>query len=531
MSLRTKFTLLVSFLIIAVIGTNTLLVLMQSSTELRGDILRGSLRFAQLVSSEVLDTYRETEKTKSFVKLPGELRTFMDLNGDVTNVQIVGYEGDIRYNLEEDKSDNAPKEGRKITEPPQLARVQANDPSVENARGEIAYVKLTEGGRLNFVDQSGKTLESFGADSEMKTVVYPMKLDGASYALIYTLSYATLAQRTMDVTMNALMVSIVYIVLGILVTFIFTTGIVRPLKKLTASAVNISRGRFGQVVNISTRDEVGQLSKSFNKMSLELKAATDQLVQKERLAKEIELASKIQDEFLPKKMPSLGNLDIKAGVIAADAVGGDCYDFVQLDDKRLLFYIGDVTGHGVSAGLVTAIANSLIYSMATERQDVDIRELTLALNRVMRAKTRPDMFITLFIGILDLEKRTLTYAPCGHEPTYVYNTRSKQIRMLKKEGIALGMVDKVEKILKQETITLDEHDVLVLYTDGIPEAWNSERKMYTLDRLVESIEKHAGKMQSKEIYDGILEDVYKFMEGVPQADDVTLMVIKTREDA
>ncbi|PIV90042.1 hypothetical protein COW46_04060 [Candidatus Gracilibacteria bacterium CG17_big_fil_post_rev_8_21_14_2_50_48_13] len=530
MSLRTKFTLLVSFLIIAVIGTNTLLVLMQSSTELRGDILRGSLRFAQLISTDILDTYQETEKTKSFVKLPGQLRSFLDLNADITNVQVVGYEGDVRYNLEEDKSENTPKEGRKIADAPQLARIQANDPSVENMHGEIAFVKQTEGGRLNFVDQAGKTLENFGEDAEMKTVVYPMKVDGASYALIYAISYATLAQRTMDVTMNALMVSIVYIVLGILVTFIFTTGIVRPLKKLTASAVNISRGRFGQVVNISTRDEVGQLSKSFNKMSLELKAATDQLVQKERLAKEIELASKIQDEFLPKKMPTLGNLDIQAGVIAADAVGGDCYDFIPLDDERLLFYIGDVTGHGVSAGLVTAIANSLIYSMATEERDINIEELTLTLNRVMRAKTRPDMFITLFIGILDTKKKTLTYAPCGHEPTFVYNTRTKQSRMLKKEGIALGMVDKVQKILKEETITLDDNDVLVLYTDGIPEAWNSERKMYTIDRLVESIEKHAGKMKSKEIYDGILEDVYRFMEGVPQADDVSLMVIKKRED-
>lgn len=529
MSLRTKFTLLVSFLIIAVIGTNTLLVLQQSGTELRQDIFRGAMRFAQLVSQDVLSSYRETENTKSFVKLPGTLRSYLDLNTDVTNVEVVGYEGDIKYDLQKDKDSGTASEGRKVTDMKQIARIQANDPSVETAAGQIVYVQQKEGGRYSFQDQGGKTLDAFNGDEEMKTVVYPIKADGASYALIYDVSYATLGQRTLDVTMNALKVSIVYVVLGILVTIVFTSGIVRPLKKLTASAVNISRGRFGQVVNISTRDEVGQLSKSFNKMSLELKAATDQLVQKERLAKEIELASKIQDEFLPKRMPQVGDLDIQAGVIAADAVGGDCYDFIVLDQDHLLFYIGDVTGHGVSAGLVTAIANSLIYSMATAGQTIDVQTLSMSLNRVMRAKTRPDMFITIFIAIWDLKNNTLSYAPCGHEPTYVYNTKTKQVRSLKKEGIALGMVDKVEKILKKEEIRLDPHDVLILYTDGIPEAWNAERQMYTADRLLESINKHAGKGTSKEVYDGILEDVYRFMEGVPQADDVTLMVLRHRD--
>lgn len=530
MSLRTKFTLLVSFLIIAVIGTNTLLVLHQSGTEIRQDIFQGAMRFAHFTSDDVLNAYRETEKTKSFVKLPGTLRSFLDLNTDMTNVQVVGYEGDIKYDFEKDKGESTAPAGRKVTEAKQLTRVQANDPSVETTDGQVVYIQQGDGGRYTFQDQGGKTLNDFSPAQEMKTLVYPIKAEGASYALVYNISYATLSQRTLDVTMNALKVSIVYIILGILVTIVFTSGIVRPLKKLTASAVNISRGRFGQVVNISTRDEVGQLSKSFNKMSLELKAATDQLVQKERLAKEIELASKIQDEFLPKKMPKVGDLDIQAGVIAADAVGGDCYDFIILDDDHMLFYIGDVTGHGVSAGLVTAIANSLIYSMATDGQEVDVQALSLALNRVMRAKTRPDMFITIFIAIWDFKANTITYTPCGHEPTYVYNSHTKQVRTLKKEGIALGMVDKVEKILKKEVVKLDPNDVLILYSDGIPEAWNAERQMYTADRLIQSINKQGGKATSKEIYDGILEDVYKFMEGVPQADDVSLMVIKKRED-
>ncbi len=525
-SLRTKLTLLISILIFVVIATNTSIVLLQKYRELNEDIFRGAVSFSQLVSRDILQTYRLNYETNSFLKLPGEIKSLLELNHDIRNVRVAHYDGQLLYNFEQESTEKYTGDARVIPEGTLLERVKSSMPSVETTTGNIVYFEQKETGEIRFLNNNGQPLEqTFNQSQQIKDMVYPVS-DGETYALVYDVSYDILNRRIQETTTNILLITVFSIILGISVTFLFSSRIIYPLKKLTASAMNISKGRFGQVINIKSKDEVGRLAKSFNKMSLELKAATDQLVQKERFAKEIELASKIQDEFLPKTIPNVGNLDIHAGVISADAVGGDCYDFIKTDEDNLLFYIGDVTGHGVSAGLVTAIANSLIYSLSFGDTPKDLQLLTHTLNKVMRAKTRPDMFITAFIGVWDSQKSELTYTPCGHEPTYIYSTKKKELTMLKKEGIALGIVENVEKILKNHTVTIETGDVLVMYTDGIPEAWNVERQLYGFERLEESIKRHAEKSTAKEIYEGILEDVYKFMGGYPQADDVTLMVMK-----
>lgn len=526
-SLRTKFTLLISLIIILVLSTNTMIVLKQKYQELNQDTFRGALSFARIESSALLERYQVNE-ANSFLKVPGEIKSLLELNTDIKNVKIINYDGEVRYDFQQEKtqkySDPKPREikGNKIL----LDRVQANLPSIQTTAGQIVYIEQADDGRLKFQDENGKVLsQGYNEGQQIENFVYPLPKNDST-SLLYEISYDTLNQRISDTTLSTIFLTVAYILLGILIAFIFASRIVQPIKKLTASALNISKGRFGQVISINSKDEVGTLAKSFNKMSLELKAATDQLVQKERLAKEIELASKIQDEFLPKHIPTMGNLDIHAGVLPADAVGGDCYDFIKLSEDKLLFYVGDVTGHGVSAGLITAIANSLIYSLSFSMDATDPREVSLALNKVLRAKTRPDMFITMFIAIWDAKTNMLTYTPCGHEPTYVFKKNADVVQMLKKEGIALGMIDQVEKILKKESIKIDDGDVIIQYTDGIPEAWNSERQMYGFERLEASMKKHIHKATAKEIYDGILEDVYKFMAGYPQADDVTLVVMK-----
>lgn len=526
-SLRTKLTLLISFLIILVIGVNTGIVLQQKYRELNEDIFRGAVSFAKLVSRDVVQTYRLNYSTNSFLKLPGDIKNLLELNLDISNVKIAEYNGNLSYDFLAESTEKYQGEQRVVTDPVLLTRIKSNIPSVMTTGGNVVFFEQKDDGTLRFLDRDGRPIENgFNLGQQFVDLVYPVQEGDSSYALEYQISYDILNSRIFDTTVNTLLITIFSVLAGIFVAFFFASKIIHPLKKLTASAMNISKGRFGQVISIKSKDEVGRLAKSFNKMSVELKSATDQLVQKERLAKEIELASKIQDEFLPKEIPQLGGMDIHAGVISADAVGGDLYDFITLSEEKLLFYIGDVTGHGVSAGLVTAIANSIIYSYSYTKEGHDVRDLSVSLNRVMRAKTRPDMFITAFIGEWDAKKSTLTYTPCGHEPTYIYNPKKSKLRMLKKEGIALGMVDGVEKILKKDCVSIDSGDIVVMYTDGIPEAWNADKEMYGFDRLEESIKRHGGKSSAKEIYEGILDDVYKFMGGYPQADDVTLVVMK-----
>src|SRR5690606_32671105 len=145
---------------------------------------------------------------------------------------------------------------------------------------------------------------------------------------------------------------------------------------------------FKHRVYVKTKDEVATLANAFNSMAQELEISTKALVYKERVAKELEIAANIQKELLPKEIPVISGLDIAAGILPAEEIGGDCYDFLATDDNNLLMYLGDVTGHGVPAGIVVSIANALIYNYS---HDTDMREILSQVNRILKVKTSSNM--------------------------------------------------------------------------------------------------------------------------------------------
>ena len=267
------------------------------------------------------------------------------------------------------------------------------------------------------------------------------------------------------------------------------------------------------------------LASTFNKMAQDLEVSTQAMIEHEKTAKELELAAKIQQELLPKTLPQIDNLDIAASLNAATEVGGDCYDFIPIArGKKLLFYIADVTGHGVGAGLVSAINNALIPSLMDHYENtVDIvREL----NRILKMKTAPNIFVTSVMNIWDTATGTLQFTQAGHDPIIHYQAKSNTATELAHGGLALGMIDDLGPKLTTEQLKPEIGDVLVFYTDGIPEAWQSDEVNFGMDRLKESIKKHANGKTAQEIHDGILADVRAFMGDFPQADDITLLIVK-----
>ena len=160
------------------------------------------------------------------------------------------------------------------------------------------------------------------------------------------------------------------------------------------------------------------LADTFNTMAKDLEVSTKAMVEKEKLTRELELAGEIQRELLPTELPKIENLDIAASLISAEEVGGDCYDFIPVGKDQMLFYIGDVTGHGVPAGLLSAINNALVPAFLDQFSDtkdviVNLNRLTkdivLHLNRILKMKTRPNMFMTMVMAMWNKEKHILEY--------------------------------------------------------------------------------------------------------------------------
>ncbi len=328
--------------------------------------------------------------------------------------------------------------------------------------------------------------------------------------------------------MNSLTGIIIFLASGILLSVVvalfFAGRITKPLLKLKAGAEEIAKGNLQIQVKVKTKDEIGVLANTFNKMASDLDKYTKELVVKERLAHELELAAEIQQEMLPDEIPEMKGIDIAASVIPATEVGGDCYDFLPVDENNTLIYIGDVTGHGVPAGLVVAITNSLIYTFSEEKANT--REIIVAANRVLQKKTRKNVFVTAIMSNWDAANNRFTFTSAGHDQIIHFKATEGKAILAPKGGMALGMLPDISDIVKEEEIALQKGDTLLLYTDGIPEAWKSKEVSLGMDNFLKIAEKHGPLASAQEIHDAILKEVKDFMGEYPQADDIGLVVIK-----
>ena len=316
------------------------------------------------------------------------------------------------------------------------------------------------------------------------------------------------------------------ITVALLIGYLLAYGITAPIKTLSLGAAQIGKGDFKVRIPLKSKSEVGMLAHTFNDMAEELEVSTQVMIEHEKTAKELELASKIQQELLPLHLPKVPGLDIAASLHPATQVGGDCYDFIPVEKGNgdLLFYIADVTGHGVGAGLVSAVSNALIPAFM--EQYTDTHELIVHLNKILKQKTSPNVFVTMVMALWHHETSQLQFTQAGHDPIFHLHAQTSKVTKLAHGGMALGMIPDISKITKTEAVQIEVGDVLVLYTDGIPEAWKNERENYGMDRFVESVERCGHAATAQQIHDQILADVKGYMGMYPQQDDITLLVVK-----
>jgi len=276
-------------------------------------------------------------------------------------------------------------------------------------------------------------------------------------------------------------------------------------------------------VKIKTHDEIEILGNAFNQMAVDLDNSTKALVYKERVAKELEVAQKIQEDLIPKQIPKMEGLDISAGIVPAEEIGGDVYDFINKDENNIMFYIGDVTGHGVPSGILGSVANAIFFSKVKEP---DLRKIIIDVNAVIKAKSPANMFLTLCLLNWDKTKNQLSYVNAGHEQMIHFNAQTQAVGLLKGGGIALGMFPDISKMVEEQILEMSIGDCVVLYSDGIPEAWKSQKENYGMERFKATVQQFGNLKSATEIRNSILKNVKEFMGDYKQMDDITIMVIK-----
>ena len=297
----------------------------------------------------------------------------------------------------------------------------------------------------------------------------------------------------------------------------------------------VRQGDFTHRIRVYTKDQLGELTESFNQMTGSIEGLLQTAAEKKRLEEELRIARQIQMSLLPRGPLDYAGVGVTALCVPAREVGGDYYDFFHLPNERLGVLIADVAGKGTSAALYMAELKGLM--LALSQSIASPRELLREVNRIISENLDSRSFITMTYAVLDRQHMTMTYCRAGHTPLiYLPGPSSpaeKGVRALTPDGMVVGLripgaSEKFDELLEEERIDLSVGDVIVLYTDGITEAMNPQSDLFGENRLGRIVEEH-GHLASGELRERILREIESFVGGADQHDDMTMILLKVEE--
>jgi sigma-B regulation protein RsbU (phosphoserine phosphatase) len=249
------------------------------------------------------------------------------------------------------------------------------------------------------------------------------------------------------------------------------------------------------------------------------------ITERERLKMELDIARRPQLRMLPREVPHPAGLDIAAFSEPALEVGGDCYDFFLIDDRRLGVAIGDVSGKGMPAALYMTLLKGFLQSQATAQPSP--RDLLSHVNRTFFKAAEPNVFVTLLYLVIDLERRQIHYARAGHNPFLVYRPATQATYVLQPPGIEIGLEggDIFDRVMQEASISVQAGDAIALYTDGLTEACNGSAEQFGQARLAALLAQHADASAETALH-AIRQADAAFVGRREAHDDLTCLVFK-----
>ena len=313
-----------------------------------------------------------------------------------------------------------------------------------------------------------------------------------------------------------------YLAVSIIASVILATIIIRPIKKLSHGATLIGKGDFSHRIEVNTSDELGKLASEFNIMTEMIQDAKEKEIESRIMNEQLEMARDIQEGLNPMGYYDKSGVEIKGFTRAAKGVGGDYFDYIDIDEKRVGALISDVSGKGVPASLVMVMIRTVFTSYIT-RKDIDCASVVRAINDSLSADFAIDKFATLFFMIYDRSTEELAFSNAGHGPLFCYRADRHACTRTSLDGVPIGIMEDVE--YRQAKVKISPGDMVVLYTDGITEMRNPEKEEYGIHRVQKLMLEH-NNLNASDFAELLVEDVEKFRREAPPHDDMTLLVFK-----
>ena len=385
---------------------------------------------------------------------------------------------------------------------------------------------------------NGKNLSSIGLDIDLGKHSYKEVYQDAvvvndyeeDYYFAYTYNegyyviaaitvYEAMFMRNVSIYLNIFLQVLVFSTLFVLIYFLIKKVIINNLHLINNKLGEITNGNLDVVVDIRTNKEFSSLSDDINSTVDTLKRYIDEAAS--RIDKELDYAKKIRLSALPSSFPAFpnqSNFDIYACMFAAKEVGGDFYDFYRIDKNRFAFLVADVSGKGIPAAMFMMEAKALIKSFAEKR--LPVNEILENANAKLCENNETGMFVTCWMGIIDLTTGVLEYANAGHNPPLLFD--GKEFSYLKsRPGFVLAGMEGMKYRLN--SITLNPKDRIVLYTDGVTEAIDKDNAMYGEEKLKTFLNTNKD-LKCSELMNKLKDDIDEFSGDVAQFDDITLLI-------
>ncbi|MEJ2626933.1 MAG: SpoIIE family protein phosphatase, partial [bacterium] len=323
--------------------------------------------------------------------------------------------------------------------------------------------------------------------------------------------------------------SLVILVSGCIGVFMLVYTTMSPFRKLSHWVKALGRGEAQDVMEFDNSDEVGEIAQAFNDITEKFRETQEHLAEQERLQKEVQVAQDIQQTLLPASFPDIEGYEIATYYEAAKEVGGDYFDFVEVDKDTLGIVVADVSGKGVPGSLVMTMIRTALRTEA--RANKDAADVLAKVNSFVIKDMKRGMFVTIFYVILDSKNRTINYASAGHNPMILYRGSTKKSYYLNPKGFPIGIklpdAALFNKTIESDTLHLRPEDSLIVYTDGITEAMNHNRERFGDERFLSVIREY-GDLNVEPFVNKIRDEIIIFSEGFAQTDDITLVAIREK---
>jgi len=369
--------------------------------------------------------------------------------------------------------------------------------------------------------RTGDGVEVF--EIAMPILVRKTKIGEAHLAI----SLEAIKAAAIEVRKGIAVVAVVIMLIGIIGILVLVSFIIGSLKEVTDDIEAIGDGDLDRKIVTKRRDEIGRITHSVKTMARKLKKAQEELVEKERMKKEMQIAKEIQQSLLPRSLRTIAGYKIEAHYQSAREVGGDYYDFIEIDKDHFGIVIGDVSGKGVAGSLIMAMVRSIMKIEASK--SLSPRLLLTAVHSSLRTDIPEGMFMTLFYVVFDLSNNVIRYCSAGHNPAYLFSAGEDKLLALKSEGMPLGisLVEEKDFVaqLKEEEHQFMKGEVLFLYTDGVTEAVNSTKQQFGEQRL-EGLIKENKQQPPDRLLKILINAIGNFTGKEPQSDDITFVIIQ-----